>query len=345
MSNGLNTGNSTQRKPLIITVIVGLIILIAWLSVKLVSIAPNAFSSLASLAEGIRQYPTEAMDEESNGPTLSATTDKTIINSNEAITVSWNTAVHSGSYVFSYACTEGVAIDLLDTTDGLRAISCDTNYNIGDVDSVLLSVASEKERFETVSYTVEFLAKNDTRPRAESTASFTVVNNNIPEAPITDEPTVTEPDESPTDPSGDTDTATETPEQPTYEQEFTYEIPVSDPNGRTDLSVRFLNVGTIIGNTFFASTISRHDEGAIQFEVKNYGTKTSGEWSYSVTLPTGMTYSATEQAPLKPNERAVITIGFPTTDARTHTFVTRIDEQTDRNTLNDSFSQTVMFSN
>ena len=85
------------------------------------------------------------------------------------------------------------------------------------------------------------------------------------------------------------------------------------------------------------------EKGAIQFEVKNYGSKTSDTWEFEVSLPNGGTYSSDEQEPLKPNERAVLTIGFPTTDDSQHTFVVTIDESTDRNSLNDRFTQTVTF--
>ena len=132
-------------------------------------------------------------------------------------------------------------------------------------------------------------------------------------------------------------------ETPTYQQEFIYAIPTSDPNGLTDLSTRFLSIGTIVGNTFFAGEVKQDEKGAIQFEVKNYGTKTSKEWTYSVTLPNGGTYQSDNQNPLKPNERALVTIGFPTIDKSTHKFVVSIKESSDRNSANNEFTETVKF--
>lgn len=341
MTDEQNTPKQSRRsKPLIITVLVGLIILIAWLSIQIVSIAPAAFTSLASLAEGLNQYSASTeTTEPADTKVLTVTSNKTLVNSGEALTLTWDTATIAGSYTFSYTCTDGVALDLLEADSGLRAIACNTNYNIGKVSSLLVSVSSEKERFETVDYTVAFLATNDTTPRASGHASFTVVNDSIPAITVAEEVEPTpEPVEVVTTPE------TTTPETGTgTSYEFTYTIPVSDPAGRTDLGTRFLASGTIVVDTFFSGEIVQGEAGAIQFEVKNYGTKTSTEWTYSVTLPTGSIYTSAVQAPLKPNERAAIVIGFPTAEKTQHAFTVTIDETSDQNNLNDTFTQTVSF--
>ncbi len=93
----------------------------------------------------------------------------------------------------------------------------------------------------------------------------------------------------------------------------------------------------------FTGKIKTEEAGAIQFEVKNYGTKTSEKWTFDVKLPDGSTYTSKKQAPLKPNERAVLTIGFLSDDDTSHTFVVTLDEDTDRNARNDRFSKVVSF--
>ena len=65
-----------------------------------------------------------------------------------------------------------------------------------------------------------------------------------------------------------------TPPTPVFEQEFVYEIPTSDPNGVTDLSTAFIAVGEISNNRFIPGTVEAGEGGAIQFSVKNFGTKT-----------------------------------------------------------------------
>ncbi|MCA9359836.1 hypothetical protein H6781_00360 [Candidatus Nomurabacteria bacterium] len=327
-------------KSLAIIGFVGIIIIISWLSIQLVNVMPNAFSSLASLAEGLNQqsFKEESADEVKS---LLVTSNTTLVNTGESVKLSWETVPTQGSYTFSYSCTEGVSIDILDVNNGLRNIACNTNYNVGNLDSINISVESEKKRFENIEYSISFLATNDTTPRAAGSASFTVVNSAIQDVLTnndeTEEESSTEEEAEVSEPV----TEVSEPTTPTYNQEFVYTIPTSDPNGRTDLSAKFLATGKIVGNSFFPEALVQDENGALQFEVKNYGTKTSAKWTYTLSLPGGGTYSSTEQSPLKPNERAVITIGFPTNDNSSHTFVGKVTESTDKNTLNNQFSQAV----
>ena len=333
-------------KSLAVAGFIGIIILIAWLSIQLVSVMPGAFSSLASLAEGVSQYQQSLIEENGVVP-LTVTSNTNLAEAGDDVQLSWGAAQVAGHYTFSYACAAGLSVTLQDVA-GLGAVSCDTTYDVGSDNTLNLTVISDTERYTDLEYTIAFLGTNDTEPRAAGTASLTVVNGEIgdrlgvtdeeeaEEAPAAEE-TVTETDTTePTAPDS-------TPSAPVVEQEFVYEIPVSDPNGRTDLSVRFLNIGTIVGDTFFTGTIKQNEAGALQLEVRNLGTKTSDEWELEMTLPTGGTFDLDEQAPLKPNERAVVTLGFPTGDEARHTFVVTIDEPTDQNRLNDRFSQPVTF--
>ncbi len=321
-------------KSLAIAGFVAIIILIAWLSVQLVNVVPGAFSSLASLAESINQREQVVENEVA---TLLVTSNSTLVNTGEVVTIAWNTAKAKGSYTFSYECTDGMAVDLVNT-DGTKSISCDTNYNIGDTDTLTITADSEKERFAELKYTIAFLGTNDTKPRATGNASLTVVNSDIRDEMLNPDETT---EETPVE-----ETVAELPTEavtPTYTQEYTYTIPVSDPNGRTDLGTRFLNTGRIIGQTFFPGELMQNETGAIQFEVKNYGSKTSEVWTFSVTLPNGGTFESEEQNPLKPNERAVLTIGFAEVAASSHTFNVAVEEATDQTPLNDRFSRSVTF--
>ncbi len=355
----MNNEVSQQKKDSVLKILaiagfIGIIILLAWASVRLVSIAPSAFSSLASLAESVTEYQEVALEEQTDGK-INVSSNTTLVNAGETVDLSWDTARVSGSYTFLYQCAAGVALDIVET-DGNRSLTCGTNYNIGNTDGITIAIDSEKERYADVVYTVAFLGTNDTEPRASGTASLTIINSEIQNFLGTNNPLEETVSENTEEVSVNTNpeevTATETvpetetntaPETGVYEQEFVYTIPTSDPNGRTDLATKFIQTGAIVGNTFFADSIMQGEDGALQFEVKNYGSKTSDEWSYTVSLPNGSTYKGEDQTPLKPNERAVITIGFPATDKATHTFVVTIDEPTDSNTLNDAFQQTVNF--
>jgi len=332
------------------------IILIAWLSIKLVAIMPSAFTSLASLAEVVHrgEQPTTEPEQINESTFIQVSSSKTLLSSGEPITASWVSIQSTGTYVFSYACVPGIAIEVVDN-ENLRGIDCGASYNLGDTTSLTFTIDSEKERYADVTYTIAFLGTNDQTPRASGSASLTIINNEIENllgqpneetATPDTEAEVGEVVTTPVDTPPQTPTTPVTPPvttTPPVEPVYVYEIPISNPTGRTDLGVRYVAAGTITNNTFSASAIKQNSTGAIQFAVKNYGTKTSDSWQFTVSLPNGSTFESGPQLPLKPNEQSLLTVGFPTSDISAYTFIIRTTEPTDQNTLNNATSQRVTF--
>ena len=54
-------------------------------------------------------------------------------------------------------------------------------------------------------------------------------------------------------------------------------------------------------------------------------------------------YDSPEQEALKPNERAILTIGFPGSDAATFTFVGAVSGGPESTLINNQFTETVSF--
>lgn len=339
------------QRSLAVVGFIGIIILIAWLSIQLINVMPSAFSSLASLAEVVQRGEKTATTtpEVSESKFIQVSSDKTLLSTGDPVTVSWAAATKAGSHTFSYRCVPGVAITVLDN-ENISAIDCETTYNLGNATSLTLTIESEKERYTDVQYTIAFLGTNDQNPQASGSASLTIINNAIEnilgqaaEETTTPKPEEAEPEAEVVTPQTPTNPPVTTP--PVEQQyEYVYEIPTSNPAGRTDLGVRYVAVGTIANNSFSASTLLKQNStGAIQFIVQNYGTKTSESWKFTVTLPNGTTYTADSQKPLKPNEQTLLTIGFPTTSTATHTFLINVSEPTEQNILNNATTQTVTF--
>ncbi|NCN12113.1 hypothetical protein GW937_02205 [Candidatus Kaiserbacteria bacterium] len=335
----------------------GVTILIAWLAIKLVGLAPSAFSSLASLAETLNERRLDIVDSTTDKWSLVVASDNTLTTVGVPVKATWNESKIPGTFSFSYACKEGVAVDLIGVR-ALSSITCATEYSLGNATEVVFSVDSEKDRYADLAYTISFSGTNDTKPRAFKTIQLTVVNNAIAsnqesvpdielpeETVLTTEPVITEIPTTPVIPTPETVPNSIPPKAitPTYTEKITYTTPVSDPNGRTDLGVRFIGTGSIINNSFVPGVVSQDKAGAIQFEVKNYGTKTSGTWDLSVTLPDGSHYESNDEIALKPNERAVMTIGFSAPKVATFTFIVIVDEANDVYALNDTLQQTVPF--
>ncbi len=308
-------------KSLAIAGFIGLIIVIAWLGIQLVKVLPNAFTSLASLADSVYNYDTSD---------LTATSNKGTVSADESVTISWNVPARTGTFAFSYVCAEGLAVDMRDSLGAIKALSCDTNYNIGSVSAIDIVATSEKDRFTDLRYRIDFIPSGKEEPLTSDENTITIVNASISTGGVAEVPVATSTPATTTPvvaekPATSTPTTTPvvpvtpkptTPAKPVYVQKPVYGIPASDPKGFTDLSATFIGSGILVGNTFQNNAVIDNDStGAIQFEVKNIGTKTSNTWTYTAKLPNGETYTSKSQTALKPNERAVITIGFTMDDS------------------------------
>ncbi len=122
-------------------------------------------------------------------------------------------------------------------------------------------------------------------------------------------------------------------------------IPISDPNGFVDLAVSYLSAGNLVGNHVFAmnNTIDNNRRGAIKFAVKNIGTKASGEWVFSATLPSEEAPVLVKQTPLKPNEETIITLGFtPDRNIGTKITTVKVIALEDAHNNNNHFNRAVL---
>jgi outer membrane biosynthesis protein TonB len=350
-TNTDNQGKERVLKTLAIGGFVGLIIIIAWLGIQLISFMPNAFTSLASLADSVYNYkPVE----------LVVVSNKSVANAGEAFSITWNKPKQAGSFTFTYACTEGVAAEVRASGGAIASVECNTPLNLGDVNSLDINLTSERNRFTEVPYTIAFLPAKSETPAASQDNTITVVNAMISPVDVTAATTsVTEVTVKPTPepvvvakpepikPTPTPVTPTPTPKptpKPVVTSTPIYGIPVSNPNGITDVGVRLLGIGSVDSNNRFtaATVIDNDTKGAIQFEIKNVGTKTSESFTYTVKLPNGSEYTSPTQTALKPNERMVATIGFETADIKgVQSFSVEVTVSGDSNKANNQLSSKV----
>lgn len=311
-----------------------------WLAIQVVNLLPNAISSLASLADSVYNY--EPNEE------LQVATENSVINAGESFEISWTQMRNSGSYTFEYACVDGVSVEIKNQEGAIMAVACDTEVELNTATSLQILVASEKDRFIDLPYTITFTPeKGDSKV---TNARVTIVNASIPTNGLAQSDESEEEDEEETDDQTPTVQTPSTPSTPTYVAgtpttvtKLIYSIPTSNPKGSIDLEVKLLGVGTLSGKTFTASdSIDIDKQGAIQFEVKNIGTKTAEDWEYKAELPGDITYTSKDQKALKPNERAVITLGFEgiTKDGKEKISV-NVDAEDDVKKSNDSFTKTI----
>jgi hypothetical protein len=327
-------------KTLAIVGFVVAILFAVWLAVQVVSIIPTAFNSLASIADGVYNY--------NENTVLTVTTKNNVVNTGEAFTLSWTQMRIPGTYTFSYVCAEGTSVEVRDSQTGIMSLDCDTEFNLEDTTTADIVVDSEKQRFIDVTYTVAFTPTNTNAERIATNGQVTIVNATIPAGIMVAAETPTEgvvAGESTTDQNEASTTVDTglTAGEPTVTEEIIYALPVSDPNGTVDLEITYLAVGSLTGTTFRReANINIDEQGAFQFAVQNMGTKTSDAWTFDADLPSGIEYTSGPQVVLKPNEKAIITIGFEgLTQVGVERFGAVIDVDDDTNKNNNSFTWAV----
>lgn len=325
-------------KSLALLGLFGVIIIIAWISVQIVSVFPSAVSSLASLAESVYHYdPTAARSVE-----LKDTPDH--FTTGVPATVSWEKPFETGNYSFSYSCGKDVFVEIKSTESEFAGLECNKNYNLGNVDNVTVTIHEDNTESKDLTYTISYFKTNAVSESAQTSHTSgiilgsevavgpsTSVEVTVNEQPITPKPTT----------SATTPTKPVVTPAPKPQLTYTYAIPVSDPKGYTDLAVSYLGVGTMNTAGTFNNTgsLKQNVSGAIQFSVHNIGTKTSADWTFSALLPGDVEYTSKVQSPLKPNERATFTISFPAIDELTlQKFTFEAELKNDTNTKNNSLT-------
>ncbi|MAZ56569.1 hypothetical protein CL653_02155 [bacterium] len=325
--------NTILNKSLTVVGLIAILILAVWLAVKIVGLIPNAFTSLASIADGV--YNSRPVSE------LNVATEASLINTGEEVTIHWEVLRGNGTYTFSYQCSDGVSLIMKYPDDNETYVPCGQVIKLGNnTFSLTIIPTAERVRFSDVLYSIGFIKAGTDEIATEKTNRFTVVNPDITQSRsvsiLVPEDNTYEPEVS--------ELATTIPGTPTVTTTEVYELPSSDPNGFVDLAVKYLGVGTLNSQNQFVprGTIDNDSRGAFQFEVKNVGTKTSASWDFAATLPSGTKYESPTQAGLKPNERSVITLGFDNVgQTGTRTFGAEINVSADTSSRNDSFSWAV----
>jgi hypothetical protein len=290
---------------------------------------------------------------------IDVTSSKTVANAGESFGLSWQVPKTPGVFTLTYECLEGVAVDARTIGSDIKTVPCGELFTLGNVSGVDVMVSSEKNRFTDLAFTVSFVPTNTAVPAVDTVRTVTIVNAVIPDTvavatstpdvvvtPPTPEKPVATPKPTPVTPAVKP-VMKPTPKPTKPVTTYTYAIPVSNPNGFTDIAAKLVKMGTLANGVFVTSgTAKTTAPGAILFEVKNIGTKTSQTFTYTVTLPNGTTYTSPTQDVLKPNERATIALGFDATGLTgTKSFNVTVTSTGETTTTNNTFTGAVTITN
>lgn len=286
-----------------------------WGSVQVAKAVPNAFSSLAAAIASLSQVFIPA-----SGETLTLSAPALTLASNETFTLSFEHTgkTTDGSYTFRYNCADGVHFVSPSGAESGETIFCNVPFHfLNSANAVALTLVSEKNRFIDVTLFIDFTPNGETVSSVQGSMDLTIVNENISGSPGTLPPS------KPTTPAQGTPSAPAAPVKgpetvTTYPPQTVAIPPVSDPNGRVDLSARIIEVGLVNKTTgvFTASsTPSRVPQGeriAVRFAIENAGTKTSPQFAFNAVLPTypSHIFSSSAQQVLNPGDRIEYTLAF-----------------------------------
>ncbi len=316
MNKETTTPENAGHRAITIGIFIVVIVFLVWLAVQAVGLVPNAFTSLASLANSLYQQDKGDIE-------IIVSNNNAIIDHNQDHTLTWNDLGLAGNYYFSYECTDGVTMQIKYPSDTIRTLACDEEIDLGNSTKLDILVTSSQKRFTEVHYSLVFIDIADDMFTKD--ARFTVLNPDIPtsqdfnnDGEVAGEDTTTPEEETPVieeeEEVDDTPIATPrpTPQPPVYVEVPIYEIPKSNPDGFSDLKIELIGVGYMTAQNQFVkgSTIDSDSKGAIQFKITNLGTKTSQDFTFSAALPNGQRFNSNRQNGLKPNEHSLLTLGF-----------------------------------
>ena len=303
---------------------IAVLIAIVWVGVLGFRKLPNIGDALAGVFGGVQSIfkPAERI--------VVSTVDSQIV-INEEFTLSWEHRgkQEGGSYTFFYECSDGVHFAV--KRDGVSStVFCNTPLNILESDTRLsVTPIGNISGDVDVPVSIRFTENNESEVSLEGTLIVRVQDSRF----TTGQATTTPGDVSTsTDNSDDTPVITRTPTNTTTPRPTTQPVtppreivqfgtqngvrqPISDPNGKADLVVKVLAIGTVnadSGKFTERDEIPLNGRGAIRFEVRNDGTKESGRWEFEAELPTSpsYTYNSKTQQTLFPGDRIEFIIGF-----------------------------------
>lgn len=336
-SSSSNVVEDTARttKWLAVFGLFALVLALAWFIFTVIAFIPNALSLAGSALF------TSEQEEIQTSEIILGTMVTPAVN-DEIITLSWEHSPEPplGSYAVWFACADDVTVQVVTPDDGMQSINCETYYNIGERTSLNVLFQSPSTEITSIDYEIAFVPEDENLEQQGSVGTIVIEN---PALALREDDK--EDIEEEADIIDETEVEEEAIEQPApeYREDIVYQVPQSDPQGATDLGVRFFGVGILENETFTAQpSFEQSKRGAIRFVVTNHGTRTSENWTYTATLPNGQIYESPTQMPLRPNENATISLGFRSpAETGTYPFSVAIETTRDISTANHSFSWSV----
>ncbi len=304
---------STVLKVVVLIVLILLLIVGILLPIKLV---PTAVSTVG---DRISSFFTH----QSSSVTLE--TDTNNITSDTPFKLSWSgTHETDGAYVLSYACTNSATLET-SINQPNEHIGCGTSYFFSPNDNSIELTPISSGQSAQIAITLSFL-KTDTTKTVLGNLIITVNSHGAePGLVITTTPgqtntassTISAPPETASSTSTTNTIAEPTPSASANPSNGTAGGPVVAPakDAGPDISVVIESIGYLdpITSRFVPSQyVAPGERAAVKFRVSNIGTKSTGLWGFTASLPsiTHPNFTAYDQSSIAPGGGIDYTLGF-----------------------------------
>lgn len=269
--------------------VLGIIIILVILAIGMVKIVPKVFSSLANVGGGLSNL--------TNKEQIIVSTNTDEINSGDEFIVSWEHKNKSegstGIYSITHNCVNDISFEIIGS-EGSKALICNTPFSISpEPVSVKLKPSLSKENtLRDVDIMISYVEKNTSVVKTDGEKLITITNTDGAPTFAGSKTDYQNIGEGGTVEITTTDFESSTPINPTP----TYPS-ITNPNpAPADLQI---------------SNISENNNILI-FTVSNIGGRSSGNWSFTYTLPTNSVsvLNGGTQISLRPGERLQYTINL-----------------------------------
>ncbi|MEK7579537.1 MAG: hypothetical protein AAB460_03350 [Patescibacteria group bacterium] len=305
----------TGQKILAVVGVLAVLVGVVWVGVRGFRALPNASKTLASAFVSVQSFftPSERI-------VVSVVDNQVIVD--EPFTLMWEHRGkdEDGSYTLSYECRDSVHLSRMNATGNATTLFCNTEVPLLATDTTLRLIATgEVAGAVSIPVSIRFTKNNSSVISREGTVDVRIQEERFDTATSTGTASIPNGTASTSTPSK-TPTTPRIPGTPTTQTISVVTGPVSDPNGKSDLTIRVIAIGLVDKNTGafterneIPKDLPTNKRGAIKFEIRNDGTKKTGDdWQFAAKLPTSPahTYTSPKQPELFPDDRVEYIIGF-----------------------------------
>ncbi len=298
-----------------ILVILGILILLFFISIGIVKFVPKALGSLSTASV----YLTNLFTKDG----IELIVDKKTVKTGETINISWkNTSDKTGLYAWSFKCTDGITI-LYKSMDGsMKPVICETSFPIPEnAIGYPFTVNSLRPGSIEVPMTLSLFDRETKELLYSDSAEITVTSSAAEPAPV---PAVNQPAYNPNNTPATTTPATPSATSTQSRPNTPAGTPASAlaPVGPTDMSITLVQANSIESGTINVrnlSNVGANDKVIVRFRIANNGPKATGAWRLTALLPTRIqadqAYTSNMQPSLQPGVSHEMTLMFDAYDS------------------------------